>query len=103
MTNKQRLETLLDGGIPDVPPTWELVFQIQEEFFGMPPRRSIRQREYNSDEAIRDALRQYGWIGKPYIFSMSNCIFNGMPAESYKIMLDEYGRLCGQEQASRRV
>jgi hypothetical protein len=35
-----------------------------------------------------------GGIGKPYIFSTSNCIFDGMPCESYRIMLDEYRRLC---------
>lgn len=34
--------------------------------------------------------------GKPggrYIFSTSNCIFAGMPLESYQIMLDEYEKL----------
>ncbi len=35
----------------------------------------------------------HGGIGKPYIFSTSNCIFNGMPTDSYRIMLDEYQRL----------
>jgi len=37
MTGKQRLQILLDGGVPDQPPTWELVFQIPREFFGMDP------------------------------------------------------------------
>lgn len=59
MTNKDRLQTLLDGGIPDVPPTWELVFQIQESFFGMPPRQELRDRDYPSEEAKRDTLWQY--------------------------------------------
>jgi hypothetical protein len=36
---------------------------------------------------------KYGGVGKPYIFSTSNCIFNGMPTESYRIMLDEYQQL----------
>lgn len=43
--------------------------------------------------AIRSAVREcmnYGGIGKRYIFSTSNCIFNGMPPESYRTMLDEY-------------
>jgi len=59
MTNKQRLQTLLDGGIPDVPPTWELVFQIQEEFFGMPPRHAVRAGTYGSEAEMRRALRHY--------------------------------------------
>ena len=45
------------------------------------------------EEEIRESVRYcmtHGGIGKPYIFSTSNCIFNGMPPESYKIMLDEY-------------
>ncbi|MDT8390316.1 MAG: uroporphyrinogen decarboxylase family protein [Lentisphaeria bacterium] len=58
-TNKERLQILLDGGIPDVPPTWELVFQIQEEFFGMAPRGALRDMEYASEEDMRRALWQY--------------------------------------------
>ena len=57
--NKERLETLLAGGIPDAPPTWELVFQIQEEFFGMPPRNTVRDAGYGSEDAQRMALWQY--------------------------------------------
>ncbi len=34
-----------------------------------------------------------GVPGMAYILSTSNCIFNGMPPESYRIMLDEYHRL----------
>jgi uroporphyrinogen decarboxylase len=49
------------------------------------------------DEArIRAAVRQAVTHGKPggrYIFSTSNCIFHGMPLESYRIMLDEYEKL----------
>jgi len=49
------------------------------------------------DGKIRDSVRycmEHGGIGKPYIFSTSNCIFSGMPVDSYKIMLDEYQQLC---------
>ena len=48
------------------------------------------------EEKIRQAVRYcmtYGGAGKPYIFSTSNCIFNGMPPESYRIMFDEYQRI----------
>lgn len=59
MTNKQRLQTLLDGGIPDAPPTWELVFQIQEPFFGMPHRSTVREATYGSDEQRKLAMWEY--------------------------------------------
>jgi len=55
MTNKQRLQTLLDGGTPDRPPTWELVFQIQEAMFGMDVARLGRD-SFGSDAAWREAL-----------------------------------------------
>jgi len=48
------------------------------------------------DEKIRESVRycmSYGGVGMPYIFSTSNCIFKGMPPESYRIMLDEYHRI----------
>lgn len=46
---------------------------------------------------IRESVRycmEHGGIEKRYIFSSSNCIFEGMPPESYNIMLDEYKLLC---------
>jgi uroporphyrinogen decarboxylase len=46
---------------------------------------------------IRESVRycmEHGGVGKRYIFSTSNCVFPGMPPESYRIMLDEYNRLC---------
>ena len=33
--NKQRLQMLLQGQVPDIPPHFELVFQIEREMFGM--------------------------------------------------------------------
>ena len=59
LKNKKRLETLLAGGVPDAPPTWELVFQIQEEFFGMPPHSAVREADYSSEDAKKLALWQY--------------------------------------------
>jgi len=58
-SNKDRLLTVLDGGAPDVPPTWELVFQIQQEFFGMVPRREVRTADYASEADKQRALRRY--------------------------------------------
>ncbi len=49
-----------------------------------------------NEQLIRKSV-QYcmnnGKQGGRYIFSTSNCIFNGMPLESYHIMLDEYEKL----------
>jgi len=53
------------------------------------------------EQKIRQAVKycmEHGGIGKKYIFSTSNCIFAGMPPESYQIMLDEYKALCCQGQ-----
>ena len=53
-------------------------------------------------EAIRQSVQycmQYGGVGKPYIFSTSNCIFKGMPPENYRIMLEEYRKI--NEQGSK--
>lgn len=51
-----------------------------------------------TDEAqIRESVRYcmtHGGMGKRYIFSTSNCIYPGLPPASYRIMLDEYRRLC---------
>ncbi len=54
----------------------------------------------NTDAApIRASVRycmDHGGVGKPYIFSTSNCIFEGMPPESYTIMHAEYSRLSAE-------
>ena len=45
---------------------------------------------------IRESVQYCMTHGKPggnYIFSTSNCIFDGMPLESYHVMLDEYEKL----------
>jgi uroporphyrinogen decarboxylase len=48
------------------------------------------------ERRIRESVQycmNHGGVGKRYIFSTSNCIFQGMPPESYRIMLDEYHRI----------
>lgn len=50
-----------------------------------------------NDARIRESVQycmKHGGVGKRYIFSTSNCIFAGMPLESYHIMLDEYRNCC---------
>ena len=52
--------------------------------------------QHVDDPAIRESVRYCMNAAKPggrYIFSTSNCIFNGMPLESYHVMLDEYEKL----------
>jgi uroporphyrinogen decarboxylase len=61
-----------------------------------------------NEEKIRESVQYcmtHGGIGKPYIFSTSNCIFEGMPPESYRIMLDEYHRMAAdfQQQAEQNA
>jgi len=55
-----------------------------------------------NEKRIRESVRYcmtHGGAGKPYIFSTSNCIYEGMPAESYKIMFDEYRRIMQMKQS----
>ena len=52
-----------------------------------------RANETQIRESVRYCLR-HGGVGRPYIFSTSNCIYPGMPPESYRIMLDEYVNFC---------
>jgi uroporphyrinogen decarboxylase len=57
-----------------------------------------------NEEKIRESVRYcmtHGGIGMPYIFSTSNCIFEGMPPASYRIIHDEYRRMAtAAEQAA---
>lgn len=142
MTGKEKLAMVLSGGVPETPPHWELVFQIEKEMFGvdletMPEadrnaaqidvygyqsvdpqgHMDIQQvrKQYpdwilmgnvacnmlqdTNDERIRESVRYcmtHGGVGKPYIFSTSNCIFKGMPPESYRTMWGEYKRIVGE-------
>ena len=42
MTNRQHLETLLRGGVAEIPPHFELLFQIEKTYFGMDVEAIIR-------------------------------------------------------------
>ena len=49
--------------------------------------------QHVDEDRIRKSVRYCMMHGKPggrYIFSTSNCIFKGMPLQSYHVMLDEY-------------
>ncbi|MCX5634693.1 MAG: hypothetical protein NTW55_02470 [Planctomycetota bacterium] len=78
-TNKERLQMLLDGSVPDIPPHFELLFQIEKEMFGL-DWRNVRERTYNTAEARRDALEnfhaeicarlieEFGWAAVPALY-----------------------------------
>ncbi|MEN8007695.1 MAG: uroporphyrinogen decarboxylase family protein [Candidatus Krumholzibacteriota bacterium] len=49
--------------------------------------------QFTDEEKIRESVdycMEHGGVGKRYVFSTSNCIFDGMPAGSYRMMLREY-------------
>jgi uroporphyrinogen decarboxylase len=58
MSGKQRLELLLAGGVPDVPPHWEIGFQIEKEMFGL-DTQAVRDASYASDAAREEALLKH--------------------------------------------
>jgi len=59
LTNKNRLEMVLDGKIPDRPPHWELVFQIEKEMFGMPEREEVADKFSNEDDKHKARVEHY--------------------------------------------
>jgi uroporphyrinogen decarboxylase len=61
-------------------------------------------QETNSEQICSSVQHcmTHGGIGKRYIFSTSNCIFHGMPSESYKIMLGEYKRINQKDNSVKR-
>ncbi len=63
-------------------PDWILMGNVNSGMLQFTDREKIRQ-------SVRYCMK-HGGVGKPYIFSTSNCIFDGMPAESYRVMLQEY-------------
>lgn len=57
-----------------------------------------RLQDVNESEIVKSVryCMEHGGVGKPYIFSTSNCIFDGMPPESYRIMVGEYRRFIAE-------
>jgi uroporphyrinogen decarboxylase len=66
-------------------PEWILMGNVKSSMLQDTVEKDIR-------ESVRYCMK-YGGMGKPYIFSTSNCIFEGMPNKSYDIMLDEYNKI----------
>ena len=66
-------------------PEWILMGNVKSSMLQDTVEKDIR-------ESVRYCMK-YGGMGKPYIFSTSNCIFKGMPNKSYDIMLDEYNKI----------
>lgn len=66
-------------------PDWILMGNVKSSMLQQTDEGPIR-------ESVQYCMK-HGGIGKRYILSTSNCIFAGMPPESYLTMLDEYHRL----------
>jgi uroporphyrinogen decarboxylase len=63
---------------------------------GNVPCSLLQERD---DEAIRPAVAycmEHGGVGRRYVFSTSNCVFAGMPPESYRQMVAEYRAYLGR-------
>jgi uroporphyrinogen decarboxylase len=57
MTNKERLECIFSGGIPDFPPHFELAFQIEQEVFGI-DLDAIKKKSFSSTKECADAYEK---------------------------------------------
>lgn len=55
MNNKERLQTIFNGGIPDIPPHFELDFYMEQELFGI-NRKEIKEKHYPTESARNDAI-----------------------------------------------
>jgi len=92
----EQLQLLLEGGVPDFPPHWELVFQIPKELFGM-DQEAVEKTAYNSETARQEALRffhfkvgerliaEFGWAAVPALNSYD-------PAEVFEMKKAFAGR-----------
>jgi len=66
MTNRDRLQTLLDGGTPDAPPHWELVFQIPQAMFGMDPSAVAEEDRWAFHADVhRRLVDEFDWAAVP--------------------------------------
>jgi uroporphyrinogen decarboxylase len=102
MTNKERLQTLLAGGTPDIPPHWELVFQIPKEMFGI-DMGAVHEATYASDDARNEAIfncyveiawrliEECGWAAIPPID------YSAVPIGKLKAALQEKALVPGYE------
>ncbi|MDD3925263.1 MAG: uroporphyrinogen decarboxylase family protein, partial [bacterium] len=71
MSNKARLEAVLAGKQPDVPPHFEMLFQLEEEAFGLKSLsgeelqragEAEREKDLDTQVEIRSRLiEEYGW------------------------------------------
>jgi len=96
MTNKQRLDTLLHGGIPDVPPHFELLFQIEQEYFGMDVG-AVKARSYGSEAAYTASLEQFYIEVRRRL--IEECGWAAVPPLTYDLGYVDYGHLTRLKQA----
>ena len=56
-TNKRRLKMIFDGKVPDVPPHFELAFQLEKAMLGIDVD-AIANKEYASEKEKNDAIEK---------------------------------------------
>jgi len=56
--NKQRLQNILNGGVSDIPPHFELLFQIEKEMFGM-DHKAVKEKNYGSEKSLAEAMEAF--------------------------------------------
>ena len=63
MTARQRMQAILDGDAPDVPPHWELVYQIEDTVFGLdrPGGRTEAAEIALNIELMSRLVETYDW------------------------------------------
>ena len=76
MTGKQKLELILSGGVPDTPPHWELVFQIQKEMFGMDRSAVAKEDRPAFDlDVLHRVVDEFGWAAVRGVFSIRSAAY----------------------------
>ena len=62
LTGKLRLEAILNGQIPDAPPHWELVFQIENVMFGMDREVVLKEDQFSFQLDVNHRLvDEFDW------------------------------------------
>ena len=78
------------------------IAEVRRKYPGLTLMGNVRTSylQDTDDSLIRESVRYAIESAKPggrFIFSSSNCIFKGLPLESYLIMLDEYEKFASYE------
>ncbi|MCF7838952.1 MAG: hypothetical protein K9N49_10020 [Candidatus Marinimicrobia bacterium] len=104
MTGRERMLKTLRFEEPDRPPHFEVMFELEQEAFGLqfPERhawegcsagekdRLVGQCMTIYEKIVARYCLEHGAPGGGYIFGTSNTVFPGMPLAHYEYMLEVY-------------